>query len=539
MEVGIGSNFAWKALVESKAITHEQYLLDDLMLDSTFAVRYLHYLQAYSDPEFITSTMDKLRPEIELYDSLINMEFPYVHFDTSFYRRSAESIRNYLPQLRDSIYDILQRPDFSLEVKHRHYEDTTIFERTPEFYVNAFLEETNDDSLKIKVLNYSQRKVTLLGTGTKQKYVQSFLPPVHKLNAYHGDTLWDLEFETDTGSNFLFFMVDGRFDTYIVPINPWPYPQGNTAQQELMEQVNLDNPILFERIEGNNLYIQKGEIQIDSPIIIPQGYNVHFMPGTKLDLVNKAMFISYSPVYMMGSEKEPVVITSTDFSANGFTVLQAKQRSKLKHVVFENMNTLDIKGWTLTGALTFYESDVDIENTIFYRNQCEDALNIIRSDFHLDRSEFDHIYGDAFDSDFSTGLVSNTKFTNIANDAIDFSGSSILIKDTFIDNVDDKGISGGENSSLIVENTVISNANIGLASKDLSVVIVKNSEVSDCNYGLVLLQKKPEYGPATLVLTNTVIIRPKTEMLIELGSEVEMDGQIIKGNLEKLADQFY
>lgn len=157
----------------------------------------------------------------------------------------------------------------------------------------------------------------------------------------------------------------------------------------------------------------------------------------------------------------------------------------------------------------------------------------------MDKSTFDHIYGDAFDSDFSTGLVSNTLFTNIGNDAIDFSGSQIVIKDTRIEDVEDKGISGGENSYLTVENTMITNANIGLASKDLSLVEVKNAEIRDCNYGLVLLQKKPEYGPATLILKNTKIIRPKTEMLIELGSKVEIDGKVIEGDLDKLADIFY
>jgi len=85
-------------------------------------------------------------------------------------------------------------------------------------------------------------------------------------------------------------------------------------------------------------------------------------------------------------------------------------------------------GWTLTGAVNFYESDVEITNTTFYRNQCEDALNIIRSDFILKNSIFDYIYSDAFDSDFSTGKVIDTKFTNTGNDAIDFSGSQILIQ---------------------------------------------------------------------------------------------------------------
>ena len=100
----------------------------------------------------------------------------------------------------------------------------------------------------------------------------------------------------------------------------------------------------------------------------------------------------------------------------------------MEHVVFKNLNTLDYKGWTLTGAVNFYESDVNITNTLFYRNQCEDALNIIRSEFILDNSSFEYIYGDAFDSDFSNGSLLNTEFKNIGNDAIDFSGSTIHIE---------------------------------------------------------------------------------------------------------------
>jgi hypothetical protein len=203
------------------------------------------------------------------------------------------------------------------------------------------------------------------------------------------------------------------------------------------------------------------------------------------------------------------------------------------------MNTLNYNGWTLTGAVTFYESDVDISNTTFYRNQCEDALNTIRSDFKVENSTFEYIFGDAFDSDFCTGLVDRTHFKTIGNDAIDFSGSRILIKNVLIEDALDKGISGGEESFLTVENTIIKRASIGLASKDLSVVKFENGKIEDCKYGLVLLQKKPEYGSATVVFNTSEIVKPEIEMLIEMGSVVEKDGTAIKGEKEKLADIFY
>ncbi len=306
-----------------------------------------------------------------------------------------------------------------------------------------------------------------------------------------------------------------------------------------MAKVNIDNTDLFDRIEGNIIFIKQENIQIDYPIIIPQGYEVHFSQETQINFTNNAMFISYSPVFMKGTKENPIVITSSDFSANGFTVLQADGRSEIDNVIFENLNTLNYKGWTLTGAVNFYESDVKITNTKFYRNQCEDALNIIRSKFTIRDSNFDYIFSDAFDSDFSRGLVLGTVFTNIGNDAIDFSGSDIIIENTQIYDAMDKGISGGEDSRLSVKNCIIERANIGIASKDLSTVTVESSKVEDCNYGIVLLQKKPEYGAAKMILKNVDFINSKTKFLIEEGSVVTENGKEIQGKEKNVALRFY
>ncbi|PLX02791.1 MAG: hypothetical protein C0595_09395 [Marinilabiliales bacterium] len=166
-------------------------------------------------------------------------------------------------------------------------------------------------------------------------------------------------------------------------------------------------------------------------------------------------------------------------------------------------------------------------------------MNIVRSNFVLNNSYFDNIYSDAFDSDFSSGTVQYVKFTNIGNDAIDFSGSKILISRTSISGAVDKGISGGEDSHLEVRNCLIEKANIGIASKDLSTVEVIDTEIVDCNYGLVLLQKKPEYGPAEISLKNVDIKNAKTEKLIEKGSVVKSNGKAIYGKEINVAARFY
>jgi hypothetical protein len=539
LDITMEENFLYK-LLEMEEAKPEEKILTDLFFDEAFLALYLKNLEAISDEDFIEHFIGMIEDEERYYDSLLRIEFPDYYYDDQFLRKNAESIRQYLPELKRLSDERMAEADPGPGTNFLKYTDTTTFENTPEYYVNVYLEKKTDDSAVIRIVNYFPNRITILGSGESNRFMSAIDINQHKIPAYGGG----LEGQTitltvDSASRYLFFMFEHRFDSYVVPILPWPYPEGLSARQELESQSDLNNFPFIEITNQNELIFKNGEHVIDKPLVIPAGYRVMLNAGTRLDLVNRAMIISYSPVFLMGQPDHPIVITSSDFSANAFTVLQAKERSVVDNVLFENLNTLAYKGWSHTGAVTFYESDVDITNTRFYRNQCEDALNIIRSDFTLDRSSMEFTFGDAFDSDFSTGVVSNCSFKNIGNDAIDFSGSNILIEGLHMADIGDKGVSGGEDSQLEVRNTIIERAVIGLASKDLSIVNVTGSEIIDCEYGVVLLQKKPEYGPAVMELINTDLINAKTKLLIEKGSKVILDGEIIEGDTKKVGDLFY
>jgi hypothetical protein len=539
LKPGIENNYAYIALNSGDTLKNHEYLNYDLFTDTVFIHKYLKYLRKYSDPEFINKNMAEFRGDMLYYDSLLKLEFPEYDFDTARYTEVAADIRSYLPELEQMIKEKLSDTGFRLYSRVYHYTDSTIFENTPAFFVNAYLEKTEDDSVTISIYNYFPADIILLGTGYNNKYVTSYQVPEPELKAYRGDEVSHTEIVTDTGSVYLFFMVRGHMDSFVTEINPWPHPHGLTPQQQLVQNARLEDYADFMKVDGKRLVVPAGDHKVNIPVIIPEGYTLQFEPGAKLDLTDSALLISYSPVEIKGTEDNKVVITSSDFTARGFTVLQAAGRSKIEHAVFENLNTLDIGGWTITGAVTFYESDVTMDHVLFYRNQCEDALNTVRSEFELKNTSFDHIFGDAFDSDFCKGTVDHCWFTAVGNDAIDYSGSYVQITNTEIDGAEDKGVSGGEDSHLVLENVTVRNSNIGLASKDLSTLDVKNSKVIDCNYGIVLLQKKPEYGPAKMKLVNMLIEHAKTPYLIEKGSEVVVDGKSLKGDKEDVAGMFY
>ena len=181
--------------------------------------------------------------------------------------------------------------------------------------------------------------------------------------------------------------------------------------------------------------------------------------------------------------------------------------------------------WKLTGSVNFYESDVDISNTVFDSNNCEDALNIIRSTFLISDSKFSRTFGDAFDADFCTGEVIGTSFVNIGNDAIDVSGSELIVRNTKINTTGDKGISAGENSKVTCYNTTIAESVIAVASKDKSKVDIEKIDIKNCHTGFAAFQKKPEFGPATITLQNFKFTNVKNQYMIEDGSSLDTNDQ--------------
>ncbi|RLD22407.1 MAG: hypothetical protein DRI54_08435, partial [Bacteroidetes bacterium] len=206
---------------------------------------------------------------------------------------------------------------------------------------------------------------------------------------------------------------------------------------------------------------------------------------------------------------------------------------------FNGWNTLNYKGWILTGAVTFYESDVTIAHTEFLNNNCEDALNVVRADFTLKQSLIMNAFADGFDADFTTGMVYDCDFKQIGNDGIDYSGSEITIENVRIDGAGDKGISGGEASTLSLKNIVVSNSNIGVASKDQSKLIIENIQLINCNCGFAAYQKKMEFGPAELIVTQYELENVQEVYLLGKESVIDLDGEKNKGDVKLDVDSLY
>lgn len=514
----------------------------NLFTDTSFVKRYIHYLGKYSDEKYIKNILSEFKTDIIKNEKLIRKEFQYYHFDSLFLLNNAKEIRKDLPAYKKKFKD---NPHYAenykkFQTNEKKY-DSTHYEGFPEYYVNAYLEkkDTIKDNSIVKIYNFYTNDIIILGTGKNNRKINHFYLPEVNISSYNKAENKPIELDSDTTAKFLFFLVKGHFKTFTTDILQWNSPYAFTPQQELMAKSTFPQSNYY-KIKNKTVVFNKKKNVVDEFIIIPKGYKVQFDEGTEIDFINKGGFLSYSPIFINGTKNNAVKIYSSDGSAMGFNVFQAEGKSIIKNAIFDNLSRLNYKGWALTTAVCFYESDVNINNTLFKNNKaCDDQLNIVRSDFILDNCKFYNTFADAFDSDFSTGTVKNTKFKKIGNDAIDFSGSKININNCIIDNINDKGISGGENSTLSVSNTNINNCNIGVASKDLSLVKIESSKIKNCKYAFTAFQKKPEYGPASIIAKKISHNNNETLFLIEKKSLLILNQKKIPGDIENVTDIFY
>ena len=284
--------------------------------------------------------------------------------------------------------------------------------------------------------------------------------------------------------------------------------------------------------DQKEIVIVGGKWVLDRTLVVPAGYRVIAEAGTELDLVNKAMVISYSPLNLRGSADSPILIHSSDSSGLGLAIINSPSPSTLHFVNFKSLASPNLSAWALTGAVTFYESELFISYCTFIDNRAEDALNIIRSKFYVNNTRFEGNKADALDSDFSKGELSKIKFIKNGNDAIDISGGQAVINDIVVNGSGDKGLSVGEKSRVTADGLLFSSVPIGVASKDLSEVNLDNVKITHSTIGLAAYQKKPEYGPAKLVANNAVldgVVLPyfsEKKSLVKINREVMAESRI-------------
>ena len=396
------------------------------------------------------------------------------------------------------------------------------WEPIPGLSIQSYLDSTSERETFLKVKSFYSDTLRVLGIGDTPENMHTKLSQPLDLPPNPTEfplTYTRIQFPGPAGKH-LFFEVKRTGKTFTEPILPWKYPATQTTRQSLFQNLNITSNEVYEVAESE-ISFTPGVHQIEKDLLFPAGYTLSFPPGCTLKISKGSKFISWSPISMNGTEEEPILIDSPDSSAAGFAVLKAADTSRIQHVIFRHLQTLDFERWILTGAVTFYESPLKASHLTIENNHCEDALNLVRSAFDISELTLTNIQMDGFDADFCTGSIRQSTFVNIGNDAMDFSGSQIQVATCRIAGAGDKGISVGEEATVEVISAEINGANIGVAAKDLSVLTIRQLTLADCKIGFAAYQKKPEYGPGKIIVQAYTSDQVTRLQMIEEGSIFE------------------
>lgn len=281
------------------------------------------------------------------------------------------------------------------------------------------------------------------------------------------------------------------------------------------------NYLKFFKKNNNNLYLKDDLVQITENLLIPSNFNVIIDSGQKLILLNNSFIISHSPWIVDGKKKEIVISGLEDDLGGGIMISNSSKQSYFNNVKFSHLGGLETNNeLTISGAINFYKTDVLMKNITFEKTLSEDAMNIINSKFNIKDIKFTQSKSDSIDLDFSDGSMSDARFVNIGNDAIDFSGSNVEIKNIYFEKIGDKMISVGENSNINISNINAQNSLVGIASKDGSIVKASKIKMKNVKLPFLSFNKKFEYEPARMYLSEINIDEFEEKWLIDKKSKM-------------------
>ncbi|MHC4637160.1 MAG: CotH kinase family protein [Planctomycetota bacterium] len=489
--------------------------------DPLFLEAYVKTLERISEPSYLDNLLNELNDDLERNLNIIFSEFSSFDFSKEIFYRNQRYIRAVLNPIKGlhAYYHQVNGKQIELELGN--------IQSMPVEVINVVYQNSVPFQPRQKIILREQPPIQLEPVDYQ---ITSFTLP--------DNFVWSAAMIKDLT---LHYKLVGASRTRQVDVFPWSYLDIDFFDTDLIRQDSNIHEFDFLQLDesSHNILIKPGNWIIDRSLIIPKGHKVIAGEGTKISLSNSAKILSYSPLEFIGSEAHPIVIQSRDRTGQGIIVMNTDQASILDYVTFYNLANPVQGGWELTGAVTFYESPVHISDSQFLGNRSEDALNIVRSEFSIDKTLFRDVSSDAFDADFSKGKITNSHFIKVGNDAIDASGSVLEIENVQLDGIGDKGLSSGEKSRIVATDIDIQNAHIAIATKDRSKTTVKKINISNSSIGLTVYQKKQEFGPATMHVNILQMRSVNTPYLLEEQSELTVADKTIAAKQKNVYQILY
>jgi len=496
--------------------------------DTLYTEKLLEKLEKISDPLFINDFIERHYDDIKGLFTSLKTEYGLA-FDLSIFEYNSNFIKKNINPSSAIVANLLEHDRGKMKLEVKNVADFPVV-------INDLKHQDG------KKLNKQQLQITIAPNMSKtivfdldESFINAFVSKKNKVGEFR--------YPKDIGKLRITHELAGislERSEKISPFGKNPNRNQNISEYKELFAANLSEHNFIELLENEKIIIVKtGVHEIGGNIIFPSGYRVIFEKGTQLDLKNGASIISFSSVEWVGTKTEPIRFYSSDISGGGIFVSDTNEESVVDYCKFSGLSNPTSSLWNLSGAVNFHEANVAIQNSVFEKNRCEDGLNIIRSDFSIKTSIFRDTQSDAFDGDFVKGSITDCRFINTGNDGIDVSGSTLSLEGITIQNPSDKAISAGEASTISGSNVDVEGGEIGVVSKDLSSVLLSNVTITDTRLAFSSFQKKSEFGAGIIRISNLSLTNNELDHLIENGSMLYIDNQLVETVSNSVIDQMY
>lgn len=273
-----------------------------------------------------------------------------------------------------------------------------------------------------------------------------------------------------------------------------------SAEEHSMSiKIILNNISFYKKLFKNLDFIAKNQIKIREKKVLNNEYFSYDHVNKKISFKSKYI---YEPIIISKNFDDYELILDKEdliFEKYGSLIINSNfkcnNESKTKNIIsnsdysfiyffgeITNIDNCNFKNFShdlskefSTSPITFLNTKLTINNSLFENSRSEDLVNIVNSYAKISNSHFNNAQSDALDIDNSKGILENLKISNCRNDCLDFSSSIFKIKNLKVKNAGDKGISIGENSSIDLDGSTINECNsICIAIKDSSRFTLKN-----------------------------------------------------------------
>ncbi len=357
---------------------------------------------------------------------------------------------------------------------------------------------------------------------SSEKFLTNIREVYKKKFEYLDNEFYSRFMQTDNVSNKAFSLYLFKFSeiekrTELIRMKLLSYKDRNKLYSQInnKKKENGIDEILFDVPHGDHKKIKV--IKLNNFNLV--GDNLKFKEPTLIIFSGKNKLAGIS-------DNKPLMIT-------GPVMIYQKQGE----ILFENVKITEgvvhkIINRNLSGVINVNEAKVKINNLIINNSFGEDAINIINSEFKINKIEISNASSDAIDLDYSNGEIDSIHCRNIMNDCLDTSNSNVYVNSIFAKNVYDKIVSSGENSKLNIDLVKSNDSNIGLTSKDSSNLSVKKYYLFNVKIPISAYIKKPEYDAPTINVSEIISDNKNINALLGFETIYKLPNNI-KINLKK------